>query len=166
MIRLRPHHLLCVLTYAGRGYTPRFTSSMDDLIQRLGRGEEVAIVDGPDDICAPWLLEPLLAEETENAAEIRKPHCYEQRIADRDSHAAADIGKLLGYEITTDVTLRLTADLMPRLREAFKAGLVRGACIGCEWKSFCDGLSAADFADCRLVPDDLGLNRTGLRSKN
>src|SRR5260221_2372058 len=82
MIRLRPHHLLCMLTYAGRGYTPRFTSGMDDLMRRLGSGEEITLIDGPDDICRPWL------DEADSNAEIRAPHCHEDRIGRRDNRAA------------------------------------------------------------------------------
>ena len=82
MIRLRPHHLLCMLTYAGRGYTPRFTSGMDDLIHRLGQGEEILLIEGPDDICLPWI------DEAAEGADIREPHCHEARITGRDQRAA------------------------------------------------------------------------------
>jgi hypothetical protein len=144
MIRLRPHHLLCMLTYAGRGYTPRFTSGMDDLIRRLGSGEEITVIDGPDDICAPWLGEVSCNPES------RQPHCHEPRITGRDQRAAADISALLGQEITSGSRLRLDAELLQRLRQAFQAGGIRSGCQGCEWKDFCDALSAGDFTGCRL----------------
>lgn len=148
MIRLRPHHLLCMLTYAGRGYTPRFTSGMDDLIRRLGSGEEIRIIDGPDDICAPWLEEA--AAQAEGDAAIRAPHCHEARITSRDQHAASDIAALLGREIPAGSSLRLDAILIARLREAFQGNVIRSGCTACEWKDFCDSLSAGDFAGCRL----------------
>lgn len=144
MIRLRPHHLLCMLTYAGRGYTPRFTAGMDNLIRRLGSGEEIVVVEGPDDICAPWLT------EAGSDTEIRAPHCHEPRITGRDQRAAADISRLLAREITTDSRLRLDAGLLMRLRQAYRADTIRSGCASCEWKNFCDSLSAADFAGCRL----------------
>jgi len=145
MIRLRPHHLLCMLTYAGRGYTPRFTSGMDDLIRRLGAGEEILIVEGPDDICAPWL------DEAGADATIRSPHCHEPRITGRDQQAAADISRLLSSEIAPGSRLRLDADLLGQLRSAYRADTIRSGCIACEWKDFCDNLSAGDFAGCRLT---------------
>jgi len=166
MIRLRPHHLLCMLTYAGRGYTPRFTSGMDDLIARLGGGAEILLVEGPDDICAPWLEEARLGEAAEKAApqkaaaekaatgqagaEIRAPHCHESRIAQRDAKAASDIAALLEREIKAGNRLRLDAALIARLRHAFHDNSIRSGCAACEWKDFCDSLSAADFMDCRL----------------
>lgn len=151
MIHLRPHHLLCMLTYAGRGYTPRFTSGMDDLIARLGTGEEITIVDGPDDICAPWLAEAAEVTTTENTSEMRAPHCHEARISGRDAKAAGDVGRLLGQEITAGSRLRLDAALIARLRRAFRDNAIRSGCTACEWKDFCDGLSAGDFAGCRLT---------------
>jgi len=159
MIRLRPHHLLCMLTYAGRGYTPRFTSSMDDLIQRLGNGEEIDLIDGPDDICAPWIAEMGIAEmgiaeagikEPGSHTDIRAPHCHEARITGRDQRAAADIAQLLGRDLAIGSRLRLDADLLNRLRNAYRADTIRSGCGGCEWKDFCDSLSASDFAGCRL----------------
>ena len=145
MIRLRPHHLLCMLTYAGRGYTPRFTSGMDDLIHRLGQGEEILLIEGPDDICLPWI------DEAAEGADIREPHCHEARITGRDQRAAQDVERLLGRDIATGGKLRLDAALLSRLRAAYRTGAIRSGCAGCEWKDFCDSLSAADFAGCRLT---------------
>ncbi len=153
MIRLRPHHLLCMLTYAGRGYTPRFTSGMDDLIARLGAGEEIVIVTGPDDICAPWLTEIAENAVASHKTEIRAPHCHEARITGRDQKAAHDVGQLLGQEITAGRSLHLDAALIARLRQAFRDNVIRSGCAACEWKDFCDSLSAGDFAGCRLIAD-------------
>lgn len=144
MIRLRPHHLLCMLTYAGRGYTPRFTSGMDDLITRLGKGEEITIINGPDDICAPWL------SDASGDADHRQPHCHEPRITGRDERAAADVSALLGRKIANGSRLLLDAALLQTLRQAYRTDAIRSGCQGCEWKSFCDALSAGDFAGCRL----------------
>ena len=57
-VRLRPHHLLCVLTHVGRGYSPAFTANMSKIAQRLGAGEDIELVARPDDICAPLLTDP------------------------------------------------------------------------------------------------------------
>jgi hypothetical protein len=117
---------------------------MDDLMRRLGGGEEITLIDGPDDICAPWL------DEATGGADIRAPHCHEDRISGRDARAAADIGALLGRPMSSGATLRLDAALLAKLRNAFQRDTIRSGCGGCEWKSFCDDLSAADFASCRL----------------
>lgn len=156
MIRLRPHHLLCMLTFAGRGYTPRFTLGLSDIVARLGQGEEIVMVEGPDDICAGWLDEPRKGDQERadeagaSGGDDRQPHCHEPRIAERDRRAAADIGALLSHVVDADARLRLDGDLIARLRAAFQNGTIRSGCAACEWKSFCDQLSESDFAGCRL----------------
>jgi hypothetical protein len=135
-----------MLTYARRGYTPRFTSGMDDLIVRLGQGEEITVVAGPDDICLPWLTDP----DKPAGPDTLQPHCHEPRIDGRDRHAAADIGRLLGLPIETGTRLRLDSNLLTKLRTAFREGSIRTGCAGCQWQSFCDDLSQDDFRDCRL----------------
>ncbi|TJU92322.1 MAG: DUF1284 domain-containing protein, partial [Mesorhizobium sp.] len=67
-VRLRAHHLLCLLTYVGKGYSPAFTANYDKVVKRLGEGEAVLIVSGPDAICAPMLDE-------------REPHCLGEGAA-------------------------------------------------------------------------------------
>ena len=37
-VRLRPHHLLCLLSYIGRGYSPAFSANMTRVARRLGAG--------------------------------------------------------------------------------------------------------------------------------
>jgi hypothetical protein len=124
---------------------------MDDLIRRLGDGEEILLIDGPDDICAPWIDEAAIeAAATGASAGIREPHCHEARIIGRDQHAAHDIGQLLGHDIATGSRLRLDAALLDRLRAAYRSNAIRSGCAGCEWKDFCDSLSASGFAGCRL----------------
>jgi hypothetical protein len=39
------------------------------------------------------------------------------------------------------------------LRQAFRDNVIRSGCVACEWKDFCDSLSAGDFAGCRLTAD-------------
>ncbi len=39
MVRLRAHHLLCLLTYVGKGYSEAFVRRADALAARLSAGE-------------------------------------------------------------------------------------------------------------------------------
>ena len=55
-VRLRGHHLLCLLAYKGEGYSPAFIANLDRIAARLTAGEDAVLVDGPDDICAPLAL--------------------------------------------------------------------------------------------------------------
>ncbi|MFD1745589.1 DUF1284 domain-containing protein [Rhizobium helianthi] len=137
-IRLRPHHLLCMLTFVGKGYTPSFTQNYVVIIRRLGQGEDILLVDGPDDICAPLL------------ADIAIPHCHSDSVASRDTQALLDIACLLGVPHRLGDFIRLNADLLRRLRTAFAMKQVRNACQGCEWAGLCDSVAHHDFQDALL----------------
>ncbi len=58
-VELRPHHLLCMLTYVGKGYSPAFCANYDAVLARLSAGEEILLVDGPDSVCAPPCRSPI-----------------------------------------------------------------------------------------------------------
>lgn len=57
-LALRAHHLLCMLTYAGRGYSPDFVRNFDHITARLAAGAPITLVHGPDAICAPLCCGP------------------------------------------------------------------------------------------------------------
>jgi hypothetical protein len=136
-VRLRAHHLLCMLTYVGKGYTPDFCTNYDAIAARLTRGDEIEIVAGPDDVCAP-----LLSTES--------PHCHKDSVLVRDAEAAASISALLETPVSTGFRLSLNAAMLARLRAAFAAGTTRTACAGCEWSSLCDAVAANGFPGTRL----------------
>lgn len=136
-IRLRPHHLLCLLTYVGKGYSPAFIANYDAIAERIGQGEGILVVSGPDDICAPLLSEP-------------EPHCLGESVVERDRLAARDIGDLLARPIGSGIRLDLDASTLARMREAFSAGLTRNACQGCEWTGLCSAVAAGGYPDTRV----------------
>ncbi|WP_217573508.1 DUF1284 domain-containing protein [Mesorhizobium sp. GbtcB19] len=136
-VRLRAHHLLCLLTYVGKGYSPAFTANYDVVVKRLAGGEDILIVSGPDDICAPLL------DESE-------PHCLGESAAGRDAVAAQDVAALLGRPLLAGARLELDASTLVRMREAFSSGLTRKACPGCEWFELCGAVAAGGFHGTRL----------------
>jgi len=137
-IRLRPHHLLCMLTYVGKGYTDAFCTNFDAITARLGAGEEILVVAGPDDVCAP--VETLAGH-----------HCHEANIVDRDRAAAASVAELLGLPAGDGARLTLNAERLAALRSAFQARTIRAACADCEWSALCDGIADSGYPDIRLT---------------
>ncbi|MFT4184862.1 MAG: DUF1284 domain-containing protein [Rhizobium sp.] len=131
-VRLRAHHLLCMLTFVGEGYTPAFTANYRRIAERLSAGEEIELVSGPDDICAPLLDE-------------KEPHCFNESVLERDAAALADVAALLGAEIRPGSILVPDAGLLTRLRQSFAGGEIRQACIRCEWSNLCDRIAASNF---------------------
>ena len=136
-VRLRSHHLLCLLTYVGNGYSAAFIANYDAIAKRLGRGEDVLIVSGPDDICQPVLGEA-------------ESHCSGENAAGRDELAARDVGKLLAQPIQAGARFSLDAATLASLRAAFSTGVTREACQGCEWAGLCSTVAAGGYRDVRL----------------
>lgn len=136
---LRAHHLLCLLTYAGTGYTRAFTANFDAIVARVAAGEEVLIVAGPDDICAPLLDEP-------------EAHCLRDSVCERDSLAARALADVLEVSIFEGQRITLEQRGLKSMREAFASGRTREACIGCEWHALCTGLAQREFRQARLGP--------------
>lgn len=136
-VRLRPHHLLCMLTFSGHGYTPAFTANMRAIMDRLGKGEAIVIVAGPDDICAPLLSEPA-------------PHCHDEDVTARDQVAAQEAGALLAVAIRPGTRLALTPTQIRELRKGFAEGRIRTGCAGCQWEDLCTGVAGRSYAGAQL----------------
>ncbi len=132
-VNLRGHHLLCILTFAGYGYTRGFTENYQGIVDRLNAGETVLIVEGPDDIC-----KPLLQEEEE-------PHCFKCNVRDRDETALNIVNEVLEGVFSVGDELVVSSSMVARLRKAFRAGAMKTACAGCEWASFCDDIAARNY---------------------
>lgn len=131
-VRLRAHHLLCMLTFVGEGYTPAFTDNYRRIAERLNAGEEIELVSGPDDICAPLLDE-------------KEPHCFKASVIERDAAALADVAALLGEEIQIGAVVVPDAGLLATLRRNFASGDIRHACGGCEWEDLCSRIAGHNF---------------------
>lgn len=138
-LALRAHHVLCLLTYAGSGYSPGFVANFDAQVARLAAVAELLIVAGPDVLCAPLCAEQGCAA-----------HCHGASVRQRDRLALRALTALLGRELAVGSRLHLDADLLACLRMAFAQGRLRAACVGCPWQDLCSRLAAEGFAAARL----------------
>ena len=43
MINLRPHHLLCILFFEGKGYNKEFTLNMQNIINNLSHNTKIKL---------------------------------------------------------------------------------------------------------------------------
>jgi hypothetical protein len=137
-VRLRPHHLLCMLTFVGKGYTAAFTENYIRIAARLSTGEDILVVEGPDDICAPMLGEAGM-------------HCLDDSVADRDRKASEAVEALLKLPAAPGASLCPSADFLQRMRDAFSAGSIREGCARCEWSPFCTGIANSGFDGALVV---------------
>ena len=136
-VRLRAHHLLCMLTYVGEGYSKAFTANYDRIVARLTRGEDILLVAGPDDVCAPLLGDA-------------EPHCHRESVVERDRLAALAASQLLGLEVAPGIGLTLSPAQIAQMRQAFRAGTSRAACADCEWSALCTRIAATGYPGARL----------------
>lgn len=131
-VRLRPHHLLCMLTFIGKGYTEAFTENYVRIAARLSEGEDILMVEGPDDICTPLLDEA-------------DPHCWRKSVVDRDKRARKAVEALLEAPAGPGAVVCPDAEFLAKMRDAFAAGTVRKACVRCEWSSLCTDVAAGAY---------------------
>lgn len=139
LLTLRGHHLLCSVLYSGSGYSPEFVENFDAVCRRISSGERVRLTWRPDTICQPML----------GRADC---HCHASRIKLRD---------LLGFVSASIATRKLlwpgrsvalTAQDVQRLRAAFRLGVIRSSCVGCEWFQHCTRTSRAGYPRSKLRP--------------
>jgi uncharacterized protein len=128
-----------MLTFVGEGYTPAFTENYIRIARRLSSGEDIEVVDGPDDICAPLL--------SEAAA-----HCRNDSVVARDRAAAQAVGRLLGIAVWKGTRIYPDAALLQRLRRNFALGTIRKACEECEWSELCGHVAERGFTDVLVAP--------------
>ena len=138
-VALRAHHLLCMLTYVGKGYSPQFAHNFGGIVRRLAGGGGGDLVDGPDAVCAPLC-------ESEGAC----AHCHSAGVRVRDQRAAQELALLLGRPLGVGSRLQLDGALLARLRTAYISGQIRGACAGCEWSDLCTRIASAGYDGVRL----------------
>ena len=142
-IYLRPHHLLCILTYRGYGYGDEFVTNFNALVAQINAGAAMLVRRGPDAICAPLCQ-----------AKIRNDfHCDELSTYARDDQAAQTLLPLLGDDmISGRVSFTLDHPKAAFLRQEFKSGRIRQACQGCQWFAFCSEIADQDFSGTLLLP--------------
>jgi uncharacterized protein len=146
-VKLRGHHLLCMLTYVGYGYTPAFVENYNAVIARINAGAAVTLVQGMDDVCAALHC-------ADNGDYTDAGHCLEKGTAERDRKALRDIGAALQQPLQNGDTLTLTQPMIADLRQRFAAGSIRQACAGCEWHNLCTDIAAKNYTAAKLFPPD------------
>jgi hypothetical protein len=117
-LRLRGHHLLCLLGYQGMGYSADFTANMTRVYQNLQEQPEtlVTLIEGPDDLCACY---PPEAEDY---------HCLNQSVIQRDEQVIHRLGLQIGTQVQWSTVMdRVRAHLVPED--------IQVLCNTCSWRS-------------------------------
>jgi hypothetical protein len=125
-----------MLTFIGEGYTPQFITNFSALVARIGAGEPIELIDGPDDVCAP------LADSDDT-------HCDDASVRRRDRDALRALAGA-AHPLPAARPLVLDRAAIVALRAQFAAGEIRAACSGCSWSSLCTDIASGGFAAARL----------------
>ncbi|ADL08242.1 DUF1284 domain-containing protein [Thermosediminibacter oceani] len=122
MIRFRGHHLICLHFFQGEGYNREFVDNLKGLVDRAGRGEEIEVVEGPDDVCraCPYLSGNRCAHKEGADQEIRQ----------LDGKALSFLKISAGQRVNW---LKLKEKIKSAPEHWFSS-----FCRGCDWESVCD----------------------------
>ena len=120
-LRLRPHHLLCLQTFVGHGYSEEFVRHMTLVKNRLTADPHtpIVLVKGADELCAHC------------------PNCVDGQCT---SENPALFDRLVSERLTGE---RLTAQTAPAPLSGIPDSLqisevlLDACCPGCEWKKLC-----------------------------
>jgi len=117
-VRLRGHHLLCLLGYRGMGYSEEYVRNMTDIYERLRQGPQtvIEIVAGRDALCEAF---PCTLPN----------HCEDANLYDRDQTILTALALAPGDTVTWATILsRVAADIHGSDVERF--------CSTCSWRAY------------------------------
>ncbi|SFE79791.1 hypothetical protein SAMN04487969_1075 [Paenibacillus algorifonticola] len=117
-IRLRGHHLFCLLGYRGKGYSEGFCVNMTAVYEQLRQQPDtvIEIIDGPDDICKAFPTD-------------KPSHCQNKSVYQKDYAILQEVGLTIGSvakwsDVCETVASRIVPDDINRL------------CSDCPWQPY------------------------------
>ena len=144
--KLRGHHLLCILSYCGEGYTPDFIKNFDAIVDQINNGASLLLVSGVDSICAALHRD---GSDTCDHAEVCRTHS----VKSLDSIALKQVSHALKIPtLKAGDRLNLGRDEVTSLRVHFANGEIRRACKSCPWRDFCSQIATKKFSGVKLLP--------------
>lgn len=122
-IKLRPHHLLCIAFFKGKGYSDEFVSNMTSIVSALKENKDtpISLISGEDDLCA---------------------HCPNNQngiCTDDDKSSRYDQLTLSALGIDTNPDSAITYSILRALadKRIINCGKRENICGDCEWTSLC-----------------------------
>ncbi|WP_281884386.1 DUF1284 domain-containing protein [Paenibacillus sp. YYML68] len=117
VLRLRGHHLLCLLGYRGMGYSAEFCTNMTSIYETLRQepGTWVELVGGPDDLCAYYPKD-------------QHSHC-EGTVHERDEDVLARLGLRIG-------TRHRWKNIVRSVARHIEQEAISSICSTCPWEPY------------------------------
>ncbi|WJY28117.1 MULTISPECIES: DUF1284 domain-containing protein [Sporosarcina] len=118
MIKLRGHHILCLLGYRGMGYSPEYVANMTAVHTTLRTKPDtlIQVIKGPDHLCAKF-------------PDDQPYHCEDKGIYSRDQ----DIVKRLGLTPSDVLPWR---EVERRVRLQIRPSDIAVICETCSWRGY------------------------------
>ncbi len=118
---LRPHHLLCISFFEGKGYSPEFIDNMIKVINRLERASLIRLIVATDSICSccPHNQDSKCSSES-------KVNYYDKTVL---SICKLQEGQLLNFH-----KLKELVDT-----QIIRAERLAAVCGDCQWYTICQG---------------------------
>lgn len=120
-MRLRAHHLICILGFRGLGYSKDYAANMSQIVAQLRSSPQtlIEITSQPDDLCFPC---PFLKE---GGCQERGPES-EEVVRNRDLAVMARLGLMVGDKITW-------SGVEERIRSSISPDDLDEICGDCQW---------------------------------
>lgn len=127
-MKIRAHHLLCVLGYRGKGYNEEFIENMDSVVEKLNYNPTIEILTSPDKICGKCPhMKSFMCEK-------------EHYIKTLDNKVVSALNIDLGSRYTYETILRL-------IKNHMTLDIHEKICKDCSWYSL--GLCAEGIKNIR-----------------
>lgn len=117
--KLRPHHVLCISFFEGKGYNPEFVKNMKEVIKSFDENAIVQLTDSVDIICAACPNNN--ANRCEDDFKVKR---YDEAVLSICHLKSGQM--LLWQELNEIVNARI-----------IKSGKLHSVCGDCKWSSIC-----------------------------
>ena len=119
-LHFRPHHFMCALGFAGKGYSGPFIANFSQITAQLrtatGDAIELVVVEQTDSICTP-------------CPNRRDTRCtQQQKIASLDQRHQAILQIKAGDQLSW-------GEAKTKIKQHMDLETFHKACAGCEWKA-------------------------------
>lgn len=119
IVQLRPHHLLCIQLFEGKGYSPEFVDNMFYTIDRLNSNPNIMLTTTCDTLCS-------------RCPNINGSVCItEKKIKTYDNNVLNVTHLVEGNIYKWDEASRIAAEAI------LDKGIIQEVCVDCGWKDIC-----------------------------
>lgn len=129
VLHLRPHHLLCLQTFTGRGYSEEFVRHMTLVKRQLTRDPRtlIELVSGVDDLCAHC------PNNVDGQCTSDNPALFDSKV----SRKLYSTGIISPDAASKDHPGK--RPVLTRIPDALEisSSVLEECCPGCEWKELC-----------------------------